>query len=81
MCRVNPKKIRQPKGFQDCWILNPLPSEVRPYRILIKKIFNSPMAGSSQNDIITFTSTPEYFKDIISKKEMNIKKLKKDLNF
>ena len=69
MCRVNPKKIRQPKGFQDCWILNPLPSEVRPYRILIKKIFNSPMAGSSQNDIITFTSTPEYFKDIISKKD------------
>ena len=37
MCRVNPKKIRQPQGFPDCWILNPTPSEVRPYRILIKK--------------------------------------------
>ena len=36
MCRVNPKKIRQPQGFPNCWILNPIPSEVRPYRILIK---------------------------------------------
>ena len=25
MCRVNPKKIRQPNGFKDCWILNPIP--------------------------------------------------------
>ena len=69
MCRVNPKKIRQPKGFQYCWILNPPPSEIRPYRILIKKIFQSPMAGASQNEIKTFSSTPEYFKDILIKKD------------
>ena len=60
MCRVNPYKIRQPQGFPDCWILNPTPSEVRPYRILIKKIFQSPMAGASQNEIKTFDSNPDY---------------------
>ena len=69
MCRVNPKKIRQPKGFKDCWILNPLPSEVRPYRILVKKIFQSPLAGASQYEIKTFSTSPEYFNDIITKKD------------
>ena len=69
MCRVNPKKIRQPQGFKDCWILNPTPAEVRPYRILIKKIFKSPMAGASQNEIKTFSSIPNYFTDIITKKD------------
>ena len=70
MCRVNPKKIRQPDGFKDCWILNPIPSEVRPYRILIKIIFQSPMAGESQNEIKVFDSSPDYFKDIIAKKDI-----------
>ena len=44
MCRVNPKKIRQPKNFPECWILNP--DEIRPYRILIKKIPISPLTGA-----------------------------------
>ena len=70
MCRVNPNKIRQPNGFKDCWILNPTPSEVRPYRILIKIIFQSPMAGASQNEIKVFDSSPDYFKDIIAKKDI-----------
>jgi len=69
MCRVNPKKIRQPKGFKDCWILNSSPFEIRPYRILIKKIFLSAMAGASQNEIKTFTSTPSYIKDIMKLKD------------
>ena len=69
MCRVNPYKIRQPQGFPDCWILNPTPSEVRPYRILIKKIFQSPMAGASQNEIKTFDSNPDYYMTIINKKD------------
>ena len=69
MCRVNPKKIRQPKGFKDCWILNSSPYEIRPYRILIKKIFQSAMAGASQYEIKTFMSTPSNIKDIISKKD------------
>ena len=47
MCRVNPKKIRQPVNFKDCWILNPTPDEIRPYRILIKIIPNSPLTDGS----------------------------------
>ena len=47
MCRVNPKKIRQPEHFNDCWILNPTPDEIRPYRILIKIIPNSPLTDGS----------------------------------
>jgi hypothetical protein len=47
MCRVNPKKIRQPENFKDCWILNPTPDEIRPYRILIKIIPNSPLTDGS----------------------------------
>ena len=62
-------KIRQPQGFKDYWILNPTPAEVRPYRILIKKIFKSPMAGASQNEIKTFSSSPQYFKNIIVEKD------------
>ena len=69
MCRVSPKKIRTPEGFEDCWILNPTPAEVRPYRILIKKIFQSPMSGASQNDIKVFDKSPDYFNDIIQKKD------------
>ena len=37
MCRVNPKKIRQPEGFKNCWVSNSSLDEVRPYRILVKK--------------------------------------------
>ena len=66
MCRVNPAKIRQPEGFPDCWILNCTPSEIRPYRILIKKIFQSPMAGASQNEIKTFVTPSKYYKDAIN---------------
>ena len=69
MCRVNLKKIRQPKGFKDCWILNSSPYEIRPYRILIKKIFQSALAGGSQYEIKTFMSTPSNIKDIIAKKD------------
>jgi hypothetical protein len=38
MLRVNPDKIRAPQGRQDFWVLNGNPDEVRPYRILIKKV-------------------------------------------
>jgi len=74
MCRVNPKRIRQPEGFKDCWILNPSPFEIRPYRILIKKIFISPMAKASQEDIKTFSSTPLHIKDIFQKKDISFYK-------
>lgn len=38
MLRVNPDKIRAPVGKPDFWVLNGNPDEVRPYRILIKKV-------------------------------------------
>ena len=47
MCKVKINKIRKQKNFEDCWILNPTPDEVRPYRILIKIIPNSPLTDGS----------------------------------
>ena len=40
MCRVNPKKIREPdRGNENpFWILNGNSKEIRPYRILIKEL-------------------------------------------
>ena len=38
MLRVNPDKIRVPVGNLNFWVLNGNPDEVRPYRILIKKV-------------------------------------------
>ena len=71
MCRVNPKKIRQPQGYKNCWILNPSPDEIRPYRILIKKIFNSPLAGASQNEFKIFEEPSSYYQEIINKKDIS----------
>ena len=39
MCRVNPRKIRELRNYPDNWILSPTSDEIRPYRILVKKIF------------------------------------------
>ena len=37
MCRVDPNKIRIPKGFEEEeWITDGTRNTVRPYRILIK---------------------------------------------
>ena len=44
MCRVNPAKIRQPSEHDKFWVLNPTPDEIRPYRILLKRIDNSPLS-------------------------------------
>ena len=38
MCRVNPNKIRIPQNRNDYWILNGNFNEIRPYRLLIKKL-------------------------------------------
>lgn len=40
MCRINPKKIREPdRGNENpFWILNGNSEEIRPYRILIKEL-------------------------------------------
>ena len=58
MCRVNSQKIRQPRNCPECWILNPSTNEIRPYRILLKKIPVSPLASS--NRIITTISPINY---------------------
>ena len=71
MCRINPHKIRQPENFQDCWILSPTPDEVRPYKILIKKIPISPIAIASQQEIKLCLKQPNpiYFQILKEKDE------------
>ena len=58
MCRVKPSKIREPRGNRRCWILNPTPEEIRPYRILLKKVEKSSLALSAKEKII-YSLTPE----------------------
>ena len=81
MCRVNPKKIRQPKRFPQCWILNPTPDEVRPYRILIKRIPISPLSGASNDTIITSVSPIEYIVSSIKSNDLTFYKLSKNKDF
>ena len=70
MCRVKPSKIKQPENFQDCWILSPTPNEVRPYKILVKKIISS-LAFSSQQVIKMCLDNPDpsYFQILKEKDE------------
>ena len=69
MCRVNPQKIRQPENFEGCWILNPTPDEIRPYRILIKIIPNSPLTDGSS---LTIATKPiDYIIDILKNNDFS----------
>ena len=79
MCRVNPKKIRQPKSFPQCWILNP--KEIRPYRILIKKIPISPLTGALNDSIITTLSPINYIIDAIKSKDFSFVNIAKEKRF
>ena len=38
MLRINPSKIRQSKTYPKEYILDANPDEIRPYRILLKKV-------------------------------------------
>ena len=71
MCRINPLKIRQPENFQDCWILSPSSDEVRPYKILIKKIPITPLTIASQQEIKLCLNQPNpiYFQIMQEKDE------------
>lgn len=71
MCRVNPKKIRQPEGYKNCWILNPTPDEIRPYRILVKTILLTPLANTSRDELKFFTEPTPYYKEIIDNKDIS----------
>ena len=75
MCRVNPKKIREPKSFSSCWILNPTPDEIRPYRILIKKIPTSSLTGILNDKIITSPAPIDYIISIFKSKDYSFLKL------
>ena len=78
MCRVNPLKIRQPKSFQQCWILNPTTDEIRPYRILIKKIPSSPLKDSG---ITTSSSPVDYITSAIFSNNLIFLQRKNDRKF
>jgi hypothetical protein len=71
MCRVNPKKIRQPKSFPECWILNPTPDEIRPYRILIKRICNTSLTEGANNNIILTKSPMDYITSILKSNDFS----------
>ena len=81
MCRVNPEKIRQPKNFPECWILNPTPDEIRPYRILIKKIPISPLVGTANNTIITNNGPMKYIISSIKSNDLTFYNLNNDKRF
>ena len=70
MCRVNPKKIRQPENHNYCWILNPTSDEIRPYRILIKKIPISALTGELNNKIITTNFPINYVISAINTRDL-----------
>ena len=70
MCRVNSKKIRQPENFPELWILSPTPNEIRPYKILIKKIAKSSLANASQLNIkVSFEPPPATYYQILQTKD------------
>ena len=76
MCRVKPNKIRQPENCRELWILNPTPDEVRPYRILIKRIPFSPLAQATVDTIKLSTSPVDYIISAIKTENLSILPLK-----
>ena len=81
MCRVKSSEIRQPETFQDCWILSLTPDEVRPYKILIKKIPKSALAVASLQEIkCCFEPTDSYIKILQQKDESFYNKNTSGLN-
>ena len=78
MCRVNPKKIRQPETFKNFWILNLTMEEIRPYRILIKKIVKNDYV--EENSYIT-RSPVDYILSAIKSKDFSFKNLSKEKKY
>ena len=80
MCRVNPKKIRQPETFKNFWILNLTTEEIRPYRILIKKIVKNDYVD--KNNYITIATSPvDYILSAIKSKDFSFKNLSKEKEY
>ena len=78
MCRVNPQKIRQPVDHENFWILNPTPDEIRPYRILFKKVINSPLLD---NRLIINVSPVDYIMNAINSNDFSFYRIKRDERF
>ena len=78
MCRVKPSKIREPTGNRNCWILNPTPEEIRPYRILIKEVPISSLAQSAKGKIIVSLAPEEKLLKIIQSKNYSFYSLSED---
>ena len=79
MCKINVKKIRQPKTYSYCWILNPTPDEIIPYKILLKEQYCSPLLP---NDSFIISYHPEnYIIKAIRSKDFSFYHLKKEKRF
>ena len=81
MCRVKPSKIREPEKMPNCWILNPTPEEIRPYRILLKKVPKSALAISSNEKLIVSLQPEEKLIDIMKSKNYIFYDLANDKNY
>ena len=83
MCRVKTSKIMQPENFNECWILSPTPDEVRPYKILVKKIPKSPLAIQSIQVIkmCLDPSPPQLYFQILQEKDESFYRKKSTSNF
>ena len=77
MIRVNPENIRQPKNNRKYWILDPTPQNVRPYRILIKKLENPKF---QYKDVIVTSSiiNKDFLKVIDNSKDETFENLMND---
>ena len=79
MCKINVKKIRQPKTYSYCWIINPTPDEIIPYKILIKEQYCSPLLP---NDSLIIANHPEnYIIKAIRSNDFSFYNLKKEKRF
>ena len=83
MCRVKASKIMQPENFNECWILSPTPDEVRPYKILVKKIPKSPLAIQSTQVIkmCLDPSPPKIYFQILQEKDESFYRKKSTSSF
>ena len=78
MCRVNSQKIRYPVDHENFWILNPTPDEIRPYRILFKKVKNSPLLD---NKLIIYVSPVDYIMNAINSNDFSFYRIKREERF
>ena len=79
MCKINVKKIRQPKNYSYCWILNPTPDEIIPYKILLKEQYCSPLLPI--DSLITSIHPVSYIIKAMRSKDFSFYNSKKEKRF